>query len=162
MTLYRLAASFLEGKRKRLFEAYSGIGMISLLLREKAEEISGAEWTASAVEDANQNARENGAEHIHFLCGDAAGILKKESRKKHFDTIVVDPPRSGMGETMCQAVLASGAEELLYISCNPATLAKDLQRLSVYEVQKIAACDLFPQTSLTETLVLLKRRKRSE
>lgn len=157
--LYRLAASFLEGKkRKKMMELYSGIGLMSFFMHDKAEEIIGVEIIEDAVKDANQNAKNNGIRNVHFLCGDAGEVLEKEAKKETIDTLIVDPPRTGMDERMLSAIERSKVKEILYISCNPATLAKNLSILKNYRIQRIEAVDIFSQTAHVETIALLQRR----
>lgn len=157
--LYRTIASFVEGKKKLIVEAYSGIGAISLYLKDKAEELIGIESIKDAVVNANANARLNGCDdHVSFLCDDAANKLTYISKKQTIDVLVVDPPRSGLDDAMLDCILRSKIKEIIYVSCNPATLGKNLAVLtSRYKVKKIQPLDMFPHTAHVETVVLMSR-----
>lgn len=138
-----------------LVEAYSGIGAISLFVADKAKEVIGIEYNKDAVENAQMNAKINGEEHLHFIAGDASEELEKI--KKSIDTLIVDPPRKGL-EQMAQVLLKKDIESIIYISCNPSTLAKDLKKLEKkYKIDKVQPFDLFSQTPHVETVVLMSR-----
>ena len=140
-------------------EAYSGIGAISLYLRDKADEIIGIETIKDAVVNANQNAKRNHCEHVRFLCDDAASKLTYLSKNKEIDVLVVDPPRIGLDDAMLECLLRSKIKEIIYVSCNPATLGKNLAVLQEkYRVQRVIPIDMFPNTQHVETCVLLQRR----
>lgn len=141
-----------------LVEAYCGIGTMSLILSDKADEIVGIEVISSAVKNANENAKLNRIENATFQCGDAAELLEKISKKRKIDVLLIDPPRSGIDDAMLDCIMKSKIKTILYVSCNPATLAKNLKELSYrYEVERIVPYDMFPNTPLVETIVVLKR-----
>lgn len=143
-----------------LVEAYCGIGMMSLLAHNKAKEIIGIESIPEAIHDANQIAKENGFDHIRFQVGDAAKVLQKISKKRRIDALLVDPPRSGLDEAMLETILKSLPEKVIYVSCNPSTLGKDIRVLkNKYYVRTIIPFDLFPQTPLCESVVVLSLHK---
>lgn len=158
--MYRTIASMVKGHKKLIVEAYSGIGAISLYLKDKADEIIGIESIKDAVVNANQNAKKNNAENVSFLCDDAANKLTYISKKREIDMLVVDPPRSGLDDAMLECILRSKIKEIIYISCNPATLGKNLAVLqSRYRVEVIQPLDMFPHTQHVESVVRLSRVK---
>ena len=156
--LYRYVSELIDDNQNLIVEAYSGIGAMSLLQRDKAKEIVGIECIEDAVVNANINARINKAENVHFICGDAAEVLVKEFRKRHIDTLIVDPPRSGLDDEMLDALMNCDIERIIYISCNPSTLGKNLDiLLSRYSIDSIKAFDMFPNTSHIESVTVLTR-----
>ena len=158
--LYRTIASMVKENNELIVEAYSGIGAISLYLKDKAKEIIGIESIKDAVVNANQNAALNGCEHVSFLCDDAANKLTYLSKKRSIDVLVVDPPRSGLDDAMLDCILRSKIKNIIYVSCNPATLGKNLAVLSSrYNVDRIQPIDIFPHTPHVETVVLLSKLK---
>lgn len=158
--LYRTIASMVKENNELIVEAYSGIGAISLYLKDKAKEIIGIESIKDAVVNANQNAALNGCEHVSFLCDDAANKLTYLSKKRSIDVLVVDPPRSGLDDAMLECILRSKIKNVIYVSCNPATLGKNLAVLcSRYNVDRIQPIDIFPHTPHVETVVLLSQQK---
>lgn len=159
LQLYRCVAAMIDGRKKRIVEAYSGIGCISLFLKDKAEEIVGIESIRDAVVNANMNAKLNKCDHIRFVCDDAAKRLVTLSKQGGIDVLVVDPPRSGLDDAMLKCILKSKIEEIVYISCNPATLGKNLAVLQEkYEVKAVKPFDMFPQTQHVETVVKLSKK----
>ena len=157
--LYQKAASLIK-PCTTLVEAYSGIGGISLMLKDKAKTIIGIESIQEAVDNANENARLNQADHVRFVCGDAAEEMKKISRKRKIDAIVVDPPRTGLDGAMIESLRQCQPEQIVYISCNPATLGKNIKELKdLYEVKTVIPFDMFPNTAHVETIVLLSKLK---
>lgn len=157
--LYRNIAAMIPAKCNLLVEAYSGIGGISMYLKDKAKEIIGIESIKDAVVNANQNAKKNGCEHVSFLCADAADKLIYLSKKRNIDVLVVDPPRSGLDDAMLDCILRSKIKNIVYVSCNPATLGKNLAVLqNRYRVERIQPIDMFPNTSHIESICLLVRK----
>ena len=141
-----------------IVEAYAGIGAMSLLVSEKAKEVIGIESIQDAVNNAQENAKINGIKNAHFICGDAGVELNKLDQQDRVDTLIVDPPRSGLDPTMRQAIKDSNIKTILYVSCNPSTLGKDLFALSEYAIEKVQPIDMFSQTPHVETVVFLKRK----
>ncbi|MGN1344922.1 MAG: 23S rRNA (uracil(1939)-C(5))-methyltransferase RlmD [Traorella sp.] len=147
------------GKVNLLVEAYSGIGGISFTLRDQAKEIIGIENIKDAVINANMCAKENHLDHIHFICDDASYKLQYISKKREIDCLVVDPPRTGLDELMIDTILRSKIKKVIYVSCNPATLGKNLAILqNKYQVQKVIPVDMFPQTQHVESVVVMTRK----
>ena len=120
----------IDSKVDTIVEAYSGIGAISLYFHGKAKEVIGIELIESAVKDAKENVLLNGIENISFVCDDASKALRKIAKHKPIDVLVVDPPRSGLDDEILTTILKTGIRKIIYISCNPATLAKNLEVLS--------------------------------
>lgn len=159
LALYELVASWVSPDTSLLVEAYSGIGAISLFAADRAKEVIGIEYIDDAVSNANANARLNQKKNVSFFCGDAATELEAICKTRHVDTLIVDPPRSGLNLPMKEAILKDEPETLIYISCNPATLGKDLQVLQKkYEIKTVQPFDFFSQTAHVETAVLLQKR----
>ena len=159
MNLYNVVKDWMP-RSKTTVEAYSGIGAISLFVKDKAEEIIGVESIQDAVDNANENAILNHADNVSFICEDAGSALAHLVQEKDVDTLIVDPPRSGLDDTMKETILKSKIKTMIYVSCNPATLAKDLGVLKKeYRIVKIQPVDMFSQTPHVETVVLLSHKK---
>lgn len=141
-------------------DAYSGVGTIGLSLAAKAAEVRGMDVIPEAVADANANATANGITNAHYEVGTAEELLPKWAMNGfHADAIVVDPPRTGLDATLMDTILAMRPDKLVYISCNPSTLAKDLVTLTEdYRVVYIQSVDMMPQTARCEAVVKLARR----
>ena len=167
--LYSLALSYagLTGK-ETVWDLYCGIGTISLFLAQKAGMVYGVEIVPQAIEDARSNAALNGITNASFFVGKAEEVLpefyEKESRKPdadmlHPDVIVVDPPRKGCDEKCLETMLRMEPDRIVYVSCDPATLARDLKILcgGGYELRKVRPVDQFGHTTHVETVVLLSK-----
>lgn len=160
LALYTLIESWLPDHTDLMVEAYCGIGAISLFAADKAKTIIGIESVEDAVANASENALLNGKENLSFVCQDAATELKRISQKRHVDTLVVDPPRSGLDRTMKDAILKAQPQNLIYVSCNPSTLGKDLDVLQKkYAIECVQPFDFFSQTPHVETAVKLSLKK---
>lgn len=161
--LYAQAVDFaaLTGQ-ETVLDLYCGIGTISLALAQKAGQVIGAEIVPQAIEDAKSNAARNKVENTRFFCGDAGAVAAQLAREGvRPQVICVDPPRKGLAPEV-PAILASMApERIVYVSCDPATLARDAKRLEElgYRVVKVQAVDLFPRTAHVETVCQLVLRK---
>ncbi|MDF9763524.1 tRNA (uracil-5-)-methyltransferase/23S rRNA (uracil1939-C5)-methyltransferase [Peribacillus simplex] len=144
-------AAALTGTEK-VVDAYCGVGTIGLWLSEDAKEVRGMDVIKESIEDAKKNAIRHKRTNMHYETGKAENILPrwtKEGWKP--DVLVVDPPRSGCDQSLLQAILKVKPKTIVYVSCNPSTLAKDLQELSaLYEVESMQPVDMFPQTSHVE------------
>ncbi len=158
--LYALAADFagLTGT-ETLLDLYCGAGAIGLTLARRAGEVIGVETVASAVDDAWENARRNGVTNARFLRADAAqAAAQLAAQGLRPDVVVVDPPRKGLAPEAVEAVAAMAPPRLVYLSCDPATLARDVKALSpAYALTRVHAVDMFPRTSHVETAALLSR-----
>lgn len=158
--LYNVIRDEVKENQDVIFEAYSGIGAISLILSDKASKIIGVESIADAVNNANKNARDNHIENVSFECDDAAISLKRHAKKMKIDTLVVDPPRVGLDDDMLETILKSKIKNIIYVSCNPATLAKNLSILkSRYQIKKIIPLDMFSNSAHIESITVLKYKK---
>lgn len=141
-----------------LVEAYCGIGTMSLLAAKKANEVIGIEIVGSAISSAKENAKINHIDNVRFITGDAAEETIKISKKREIDVLLIDPPRSGIDDAMMNCILRSKIKTIVYVSCNPATLAKNLAVLKErYQVERILPVDMFPNTPLVESICLLTR-----
>jgi 23S rRNA (uracil1939-C5)-methyltransferase len=137
------------------------VGAIALVLAQGAGHVIGIEGSSQAIEDASENARLNGVQNVHFLRGDILETFKPSFLITHGkpDLIVLDPPRSGTLIEIKKTINTSGAKNVLYLSCNPVSLAFDLKQLTeVYRVIRIQPYDMLPHTHHTETLVLLEKK----
>ncbi|GHI00289.1 23S rRNA (uracil(1939)-C(5))-methyltransferase RlmD [Neobacillus kokaensis] len=144
-------AAALTGKEKVL-DAYCGVGTIGLWLADQAAEVRGMDVIAESIEDAKKNAKRHGFTNTKYVPGKAEEVLPKWVKKGwRPDVVVVDPPRTGLDSQLLQTILQVKPEKLIYVSCNPSTLAKDIQVLSKnYEVKYIQPVDMFPQTAHVE------------
>ena len=158
--LYDYVYNLVDDDNKLLIEAYSGLGLMSFLLHEKAEEVVGIEIIEDAVHNANANVKRNKIDNITFITGDCADVLYHKYRKTHIDTLIVDPPRTGLDDRMLECLLKAKPDNIIYISCNPSTLSKNIHTLlRHYSIESIRAFDLFPNTQHVETVVLLSHKK---
>ena len=141
-------------------DVYCGIGTISLLLARQAGKVIGIEVVPEAVENAQENAARNGIQNASFLCAPAEEALPKlVAQGQTIDCLTVDPPRKGCDPQVIEAILASGARRMVYVSCNPATLARDVKLLTAggFTVQAVQPVDMFPRCGHVETVVLLSK-----
>ncbi len=145
-----------------VWDLYCGIGTISLFLAQQAKFVRGVEIVPAAIEDARRNAELNDITNVEFFVGKAEEVLPREYEKNgvYADVIVVDPPRKGCDEVLLQTILKMQPERVVYVSCDSATLARDLRYLCDhgYELLKVCGVDQFPQTVHVETVVLLSRK----
>ena len=158
--LYNKALEFanLSGK-ERVLDAYCGTGTIGLIMSQKAKEVVGVEFNRDAVKDAKTNARENGIENASFYSADAGRFMDEMAAKgEKFDVVITDPPRSGCSPRFLKSLLTLAPKKIVYVSCNPETLARDLYTLRKggYLPKKIQPVDMFPYTDHCETVVLLE------
>jgi len=162
--LYQTAFDGLEDiGGKYVFDLFSGTGTIAQLLARRAKRVVGIEIVADAVEAAIANAAENKLSHCEFRVGDVLEILDHYEGHKP-EVIVVDPPRMGISQKALEKIVAFGAPDILYISCNPKTLAENLSMMALagYQPVKVTGVDMFPHTSNCETICWLKRRGGNE
>lgn len=142
-----------------VIDAYCGIGTISLFLAKQAKFVMGVEIVAPAIEDAKRNAELNGLSNTLFEAGPAEHVIPRWYKEgKHADVLVVDPPRKGCDEQLLQTILKQRPERVVYVSCNPATLARDLRILEDggYRTQEVQPVDMFPQSTHCEAVAWLK------
>ncbi|EMF0257268.1 23S rRNA (uracil(1939)-C(5))-methyltransferase RlmD [Enterococcus hirae] len=161
--LYQTAIEFAAlQKEDTVIDAYSGIGTIGLSLADKVKEVYGMELVPEAIEDAQFNALTNKIENAHYEVGKAETVMKKwQDKGIKPSVIVVDPPRKGLDARFIASAIDMEPAKLVYISCNPATFARDAKLFaeSGYEVKKVQPVDLFPQTHHVETVALMTRKK---
>ncbi len=162
LNLYRLVEEYadLQG-HEIIYDLYTGTGTIAQFLARRAQKVIGIESIAAAIDDAKQNAVLNNLSDTHFFAGDMKDILTLEfvHTQGKPDLIVTDPPRAGMHKDVIQTLLNIEAKRIIYVSCNPATQARDLQLLdSKYKVLRTRPVDMFPHTHHTENIVLLELR----
>ena len=156
--LYTIAREFVgDHEGKVLFDLYSGTGTIGQVMASAAKQVYGIELIEEAVVAANQNAKLNGLDNCEFIAGDVAKVVKNLEAKP--DLIVVDPPRPGVHKDAIRDISGFGANEIVYISCNPRTLVLDLKGFEAYgyKVEKVKLMDMFPNTPHCETVVKLKK-----
>ena len=154
-----LDAAGLTGN-ETVLDLYCGTGTITLCLARRAKQVVGVEVVEAAIADAKQNARRNGIENARFFCADAgqaAQTLAREGTRP--DVIVVDPPRKGLSADVIEAISAMSPQRVVYVSCDPATLARDVKLLNAkgYALRHAESVDLFPRCAHVETVVLLSR-----
>ena len=161
--LYEAAISQAEiTKNDLVLDLYCGVGTITLAMASAAGKVIGVEVIEQAVEDAKENALRNGIENAEFFCGDAgAAALELEKQGIHPDVITVDPPRKGLNADTLEAIARMNPRRLVYVSCDPATLARDVALLKArgFQVKNALAADLFPRCSHVETVVCLGGKK---
>ena len=159
--LYEAAIAQAEiTKDDTVLDLYCGVGTITLCLAKAAGKVIGVEVIPQAVEDAKENARRNGTQNAEFFCGDAGqAALELERKGVKADVVVVDPPRKGLNEDTIEALARFAPRRIVYVSCDPATLARDVALLKQrgYRLKNAMACDLFPRCSHVESIVCLTR-----
>ena len=160
--LYKVAREFasLTGDEV-VYDLYTGTGTIANFVASKAKKVIGIEYVEDAIIDARVNAELNGFDNLAFFAGDMKDILTRDFINEHGrpDVIITDPPRAGMHEDVVSTILFAAPKRIVYVSCNPATQARDLQLLDVdYKVVAVRPVDMFPHTHHVENVVLLERR----
>jgi len=160
--LYQVTRDFAElSKKETVYDLYCGTGSIGIFLSPLAKKIIGVDFISEAIEDAKQNAALNKIEHATFIAGDVVDVCDSAFFMQHGkpDVIITDPPRAGMHEKLTRKMLEMEADTIVYVSCNPATQARDLALLDEkYTVKQIQPVDMFPHTHHIENVVQLVRR----
>ncbi|MBI2270798.1 MAG: 23S rRNA (uracil(1939)-C(5))-methyltransferase RlmD [Bacteroidetes bacterium] len=160
-TLYKITRDYAElTGNEVVYDLYTGTGTIANFIAKHAKKVVGIEYILDAIEDAKINSRLNNISNTSFYAGDIKDVLNKEFVKEHGqpDVIITDPPRNGMHEDVVKKILEINPDRIVYVSCNPATQARDLILLcEKYKVTKIQPVDMFPQTHHVENVVLLER-----
>ncbi len=162
LTLYNKAREFagLTGT-ENVYDLYTGVGTIALFVAKHARQVVGIEYVEGAILDAHVNAKLNGITNTHFYAGDMKDVLNDGLIEKHGkpDVIITDPPRAGMHEDVVNKILELEAKKVVYVSCNPATQARDIALLQAkYDVVKVQPVDMFPHTHHVENITLLSLR----
>ena len=161
--LYAIVKEFAQLRGdENVYDLYTGTGTIACYLASGAGKVTGIEYIGEAVADARVNARENGIVNAEFIAGDIKDIFNDKlfALRGRPDVIITDPPRAGMHGDVTLAMLRSGAEKIVYVSCNPATQARDMDILSEgYEVLRVRPVDMFPHTFHVENVVLLGKKQ---
>ena len=163
LNLYSVAREFagLTGQ-ETVYDLYTGTGTIACFIASKARRVIGVEYIEDAVSDARINAGMNNIDNTSFFAGDMRDVLTESffEANGHADVIITDPPRAGMHEDVVKAILSAAPEKIVYVSCNPATQARDLYLLSEkYKVTAVQPVDMFPHTHHVENVALLERRE---
>ena len=160
--LYSVARDFAQLKGDELvYDLYTGTGTIALFLARSCRHVVGIEYVPEAIEDAKINAQANGLANTEFYAGDMKNVLTADFIAEHGrpDVMIVDPPRAGMHEDVVNVILDAEPGRLVYVSCNPATQARDLALLNAkYDIQAVQPVDMFPHTHHVENVVLLTLR----
>lgn len=149
-------------KNDTVLDLYCGIGTIGLSLARNVKKVIGVEIVKEAIQNARQNALKNNITNAEFILADAALAVKEvERRKEKIDVIILDPPRKGCSVDVIEAVIDFDPQKIVYVSCNPATLARDLKIFDQknYKVKKVVPVDMFPRTGHVETVVLMTRTR---
>jgi len=153
--LYLQAREWIDGIGARsVWDLYCGVGGFALHVAAPGRRVHGVELSAPAVESARLSASEAGLADVTFSVGDATALIATDTP----DAIIVNPPRRGLGDKLCETLQASGAETIIYSSCNAITLAKDIAAMPAYAPNVVRVFDMFPQTDHYEVMVLLTRR----
>jgi 23S rRNA (uracil1939-C5)-methyltransferase len=162
LALYRLVRDYAGLKGSEIvYDLYTGTGTIAIFLAALAGKIIGIESVGEAVRDADLNSSLNNTINTSFICGDIRDVLNEELfiKEGYPDVIITDPPRAGMHPEVIKSILLASPQKIIYVSCNPATQARDINLLSQqYEITRIQPVDMFPQTCHVENLVLLERK----
>jgi 23S rRNA (uracil1939-C5)-methyltransferase len=163
--LYAIAAEYasLNGS-ERVFDLYCGIGTIGLTMAKRAGEVWGLEIVAEAIADAERNVERNGIENAHFMGGSArTGVRPLIEKAGKPDVVVIDPPRAGLSQKIVRRVLECEAKKIVYVSCNPTTLAPNAAQMveAGYTLKRVKPVDMFPQTPHIECVALLERNAPS-
>ena len=152
--------------RENVWDLFCGSGTISLFLARQAALVRGVEIVPAAIENAEENARLNGIENALFFCGEAEKIFPEWAQEEdaQADVVVVDPPRKGCDARLLEAILKVAPDRIVYVSCDPATLARDVKILSDggYKLVKAQPVDMFPHTVHVETVVLMTKKKKEK
>ncbi|MBO7103429.1 MAG: 23S rRNA (uracil(1939)-C(5))-methyltransferase RlmD, partial [Bacteroidaceae bacterium] len=163
--LYQVARDFAQLTGNELvYDLYTGTGTIANFVSRKARKVIGIEYVPEAIEDAKVNSEINGIDNTLFFAGDMKDILNREFIEEYGkpDVIITDPPRAGMHQDVVNTILFAAPQRIVYVSCNPATQARDLQLLDAeYRVVKVQPVDMFPHTQHVENVVLWEKRVKN-
>lgn len=157
--LYKKALEYLgDAAEMDILELYSGIGTISLCAAKEAKSVTAVEVVEASVKSADENAAANGIKNAKFIHAKAEDAINRVLKEKTYDAVIVDPPRKGLDKKVVEMLNKSGIEKIVYISCNHASLARDIALMSgVYKVERVAAVDMFARSPHVETVALMKK-----
>jgi 23S rRNA (uracil1939-C5)-methyltransferase len=160
LELYRLTRNFAElNGHELVYDLYTGTGSIACFVASKAKHVIGIDYIPESIENAKENAIANKIENCSFFAGDMGKTLTSEFIQEHgrADVVITDPPRSGMNPDVVARLIEMRPEKIVYVSCNPATQARDLALLAEhYTIEKVQPVDMFPHTHHVENIVLLR------
>jgi 23S rRNA (uracil1939-C5)-methyltransferase len=160
--LYKVTRDFAElTGDETVYDLYTGTGTIANFVAKKAKKVVGIEYVPEAIEDAKINSEINNIENTRFFAGDMKDVLNETFISEHGtpEVVITDPPRAGMHADVIETILKMQPHKIIYVSCNPATQARDLAMLdSLYQIEKIQPVDMFPHTHHVENVVLLRKR----
>lgn len=149
-SIYNKALTYIKSD-KSLLDLYCGTGTIGIWMHNKFDNVLGIEINKDSIKNANINKELNNIKNIEFKCDDAKNIKKK------YDSIIVDPPRNGLSKEVIKYLNDSNSNQIVYISCNPNTLKRDIELLNKYEIKNLSCCDMFPRTKHIEMICVLER-----
>jgi 23S rRNA (uracil1939-C5)-methyltransferase len=155
--LYETIRQWVTPGKGKVLDAYCGSGGIGLWLARAGLSVIGIEEFPDAIENAKESAQLNGITSCEFLTGTVEKHLPKIVEAENIDTVIVDPPRKGCSDEVVESILKIAPEQIVYVSCNPSTLARDLKNMEPYHIEDMVVVDMFPQTQHVETAVLLKK-----
>ena len=162
LILYKVVRAYAKLSGNELvYDLYTGTGTIANFVARQARKVVGIEYVPEAIEDAKVNSEINDIHNTLFFAGDMKDILNRDFIKSHGrpDVIITDPPRAGMHADVIDAILFAAPQRIVYVSCNPATQARDLRLLDeAYRIERVQPVDMFPHTQHVENVVLLERR----
>jgi len=161
--MYKIAREYADLNGEELvYDLYTGTGTIANFIAKQAKQVVGIEYVPEAIEDAKVNSKLNKIENTTFFAGDMAKVLNQSfiEANGHPDVVITDPPRAGMHEKVVKQLLKAAPQKIVYISCNPATQARDITLMrDDYKVVKVQPIDMFPQTHHVENIILLERKE---
>ena len=158
--LYQKALDFAQlSGNEIVLDLYCGIGTMSLFFAQKAKYVVGIEIVKEAILDAKKNAKRNQISNVEFLQGAAEDVIPMLYKKGlQADVVVLDPPRKGCDENVVHTILKINPQKIVYVSCDPATMARDIKLLENYEIKIVQPVDMFPHSSHVETIVLIQKK----
>jgi len=157
--MYDKVKELLGSNNKTVLDLYCGVGSITNYVAGNTEKIVGIEINKNAIRDAKENAKKHRVNNAEFVAGDVEEVIKKYAKNKDIDAIIVDPPRVGLSEYTMESIIKSKTKKLIYISCNPSTLGKDLSiLLQYYTIKHTTLVDMFAHTMHVESVMLLERK----
>lgn len=159
LKLYDLVNTLASDAEGTMIEAFCGVGVMGLMLTGSFKKVIGVEIIPEAVKNSRKMAQENNCDNIEFICGDVNKVISEITLNRHIDVLLVDPPRTGLEEETLEVINNSDIGKIIYVSCNPATLAKNIMALKKkYRVKEVYPLDMFPHTPHCESVTVLRRR----